>query len=69
MAYYMNIFWKKLKKIDKDYNLAFVLQKNIYNIYRIMPKKSSATKKRRTCSNGKRRNRVTKRCRCRKVCK
>ena len=34
-----------------------------------MPKKSAATKKRRTCSNGKRRNRVTKRCRCRKVCK
>ena len=33
-----------------------------------MPKKSS-TVKRTTCSKGKRRNRKTKRCRCRKVCK
>lgn len=34
-----------------------------------MPKKASSTMKKRRCGRGKRRNRQTKRCRCRKVCK
>ncbi len=38
-----------------------------------MPGKRSSSKKTirksKKCSNGKKRNRVTKRCRCRKVCK
>ena len=44
--------------------------KNIifYHVYIDMPKKASTMKK-RVCGKGKKRNRQTKRCRCRKVCK